>query len=353
MMWRMSIAQLRGDVGSVEPDAERLEAMTLRMPALRAWLYAATGRSDEAVRLINEVARGASYFSWALLSAEVASLVDNNELAERAYAAVSRHAEHNSLLWGPSGVVVFGQAQRAAGDLATQLGRSDEAARWYGAAIALGTTMQAPALISLATRGQASSVSATVVKTARTATTAAREAAPATTGAIGDIQIRREGEMWRVSSSTGVMMTLKDSKGLAYLDHLVARPRQELHVTQLVDLGDVSSDAGTVLDARAKAQYKRRLDDLRDQLEEARGFGDFARAERVEAELETIAEHLAAAVGLGGRDRKGGSHAERARINIQRRLRDAIDRIGEHDPALGRYLAATIKTGMFCVFAPV
>lgn len=351
MMWRMSIAQLRGDPGSVAPDAERLEAMTQRMPPLRAWLYAATGRRDQAVRLINEVARGASYFSWALFCAEVASLVDDDELAERAYAAVSRHAEHNSLLWGPSGVVVFGQAQRAAGDLATRLGRSDEAHRWYDAANALGTTMQAPALIALATRGQASAVSASAATTASTATAAARVAVPAR--AIGDIEVRREGEMWRVSSSTGVTMSLKDSKGLAYLGHLVSRPRQELHVTQLVDLGDVSSDAGTVLDARAKAQYKRRLDDLRDQLEEARGFGDFARAERVEAELETIAEQLAAAVGLGGRDRKVGSHAERARINIQRRLRDVIDRIGEHDPTLGRYLAATIKTGMFCTFMPI
>lgn len=353
MMWRMSIAQLRGDPGSVAPDAERLEAMTQRMPPLRAWLYAATGRRDQAVRLINEVARGASYFSWALFGAEVAALVDDDELAERAYAAVSRHAEHNSLLWGPSGVVVFGQAPRAAGDLATRLGRSDEAQRWYDAANALGTTMQAPALIALATRGHASAVSASAATTASAVTAAARAAVPATARAIGDIEVRREGEMWRISSSTGVTMTLKDSKGLAYLGHLVSRPRQELHVTQLVDLGDVSSDAGTVLDARAKAQYKRRLDDLRDQLEEARAFGDFARAERVEAELETIAEQLAAAVGLGGRDRKVGSHAERARINIQRRLRDVIDRISEHDLALGRYLAATIKTGMFCAFMPL
>ena len=58
-------------------------------------------------------------------------------------------------------------------------------------------------------------------------------------------------------------------------------------------------------------------------------------------------------MGLGGRDRKLGSHVERARINVQRRLRDAIQRIEEHDPALGRYLAATVKTGVFCSFTPV
>ena len=58
-------------------------------------------------------------------------------------------------------------------------------------------------------------------------------------------------------------------------------------------------------------------------------------------------------MGLGGRDRKLDSHVERLRINVQRRLRDAIQRIGEQDVALGRYLSATIKTGVFCTFSPV
>jgi hypothetical protein len=133
----------------------------------------------------------------------------------------------------------------------------------------------------------------------------------------------------------------------------VARPGQELHVTDLADLTDISADASAVLDPKAKAAYKARLESLREQLQEAQRFCDPARAEAAQAEIDAVADELARSVGLGGRDRKIGSQVERVRINVQRRLRDAVQRIEEHDQALGRYLAATIKTGTFCVFSPI
>jgi hypothetical protein len=47
-----------------------------------------------------------------------------------------------------------------------------------------------------------------------------------------------------------------------------------------------------------------------------------------------------------------GSHVERARINVQRRLKDVVRRVEEQDPALGRYLAAALQTGIWCSFRP-
>jgi hypothetical protein len=44
---------------------------------------------------------------------------------------------------------------------------------------------------------------------------------------------------------------------------------------------------------------------------------------------------------------------ERARINVQRRLKDAIASIGAFEPELGRYLGATVKTGSYCSFTPL
>ena len=44
--------------------------------------------------------------------------------------------------------------------------------------------------------------------------------------------------------------------------------------------------------------------------------------------------------------------AERARVNVQRRLKDAIRRIGELDPQLGEYLGWTVRTGTFCSYRP-
>jgi hypothetical protein len=57
------------------------------------------------------------------------------------------------------------------------------------------------------------------------------------------------------------------------------------------------------------------------------------------------AEQLAAALILGARDRHAASNVERARVNVQRRLKETIAGIAASDPVLSRYLKATTKTG--------
>jgi non-specific serine/threonine protein kinase len=74
------------------------------------------------------------------------------------------------------------------------------------------------------------------------------------------------------------------------------------------------------LDAEAKAAYKRRLEDLRDELDEAERFNDPLRAVRAREEIDAIVRQLAAATGLGGRQRAAGSHAERARLAVTKRI---------------------------------
>jgi hypothetical protein len=170
---------------------------------------------------------------------------------------------------------------------------------------------------------------------------------------------------------------LKSMRGLHCLAVLLRYPRREFHVSELVAscmqapipvsgitacgrLRDVSdqlvaagfSDAGPVLDAHAKAQYKRRLDDLRQELNEAKQFNDLGRAVQAQDEMHAIAQHLACAVGLGGRDRKTSSDAERARSAVTKRVKKAIQRINEVIPSLGHHLAARIKTGYFFSYNP-
>ena len=67
-------------------------------------------------------------------------------------------------------------------------------------------------------------------------------------------------------------------------------------------------------------------------MEEAERFNDPDRAARARSEMDTIAEHLAAAVGLGGRDRRATSEAERARSAVTKRIKEAINRIAEAIP---------------------
>ena len=181
--------------------------------------------------------------------------------------------------------------------------------------------------------------------------------------------VRREGDFWRVSFETKTVL-IRHSRGLSLLVHLLCNPEQEIHVSALdalipsdtgmavsssapVDapVGDLG-DAGEVLDAQAKASYRRRLGELREELEDAEACNDLGRAERVRAELEALTDQLRQATGLGGRSRRAASNADRVRVAVTRRIRAAITQIEKHHPPLGAHLAATIHTGYFCSYGP-
>jgi hypothetical protein len=167
---------------------------------------------------------------------------------------------------------------------------------------------------------------------------------------------------------------LKSMRGLHCLAVLLRNPGREFHVSELVgslmraaipasgsyrlrSVGDELvaagfSDAGPVLDTQSKAQYKRRLEDLRQDLSEAERFNDFDRGVKARDEMHAIMQHLASAVGLGGRDRRTSSDAERARSAVTKRIKKAIRKIGEAIPSLGHHLTVRIKTGYFFSYKP-
>jgi hypothetical protein len=189
--------------------------------------------------------------------------------------------------------------------------------------------------------------------------------------AAGNV-FRQEGEYWTVRYD-GSVVRLKDTKGLRQLARLLAQPGREFHAADLEAVegqgaraGPVGTraagaelgarpdlgNAGELLDATAKAAYKARLDDLRAELEEAERFNDPVRAAKARHERDFLVGELARAVGLGGRDRRAASHAERARLNATRAIRAAIANLARACPSLGRHLAATIRTGRYCCYAP-
>ena len=180
----------------------------------------------------------------------------------------------------------------------------------------------------------------------------------------------RKGDYWIIGYQRHVVF-LKATRGLHDLGLLLRNPGREFHVCDLVGQpvgsplvlgkgghatgawqGGLLSDAGPILDAQAKAEYRHRLDDLRRDLEEAERFNDLTRAERARDEMDALAEQLASAVGFGGRNRTIGSAAERARCAVTKRIKSSITRIGEAIPSLGSHLAARVKTGYFCSYSP-
>jgi hypothetical protein len=182
----------------------------------------------------------------------------------------------------------------------------------------------------------------------------------------------RQGDYWTIRYQ-GQVAILKATRGLDCLSYLLRRPGRDVHAIQLLAThvdpatpkllgslwragGDVVTaglqDAGPILDSKAKAEYKRRIDELRKEMEEAERFNDFYRAARAHSEMDAIAGHLAAAIGLGGRNRRASSDTERARSAVTKRIKKAISRIAKVIPTLGRHLAARIKTGYFCSYNP-
>jgi tetratricopeptide (TPR) repeat protein len=185
---------------------------------------------------------------------------------------------------------------------------------------------------------------------------------------------RQDGEYWTIAYD-GSVVRLKDTKGLRHLARLLAHPARELLAVDLetadgrpAGSGPVESrelagdgelegrpdlgDAGTMLDATAKAAYRARLGELRAEVEDAEGCNDPARAAKARDELDFLVAELARAVGLGGRDRRAASHAERARLNATRAIRAAMANLARANPALGAHLSSTIRTGRYCSYTP-
>jgi tetratricopeptide (TPR) repeat protein len=167
--------------------------------------------------------------------------------------------------------------------------------------------------------------------------------------------LRREGEFWTLAYE-GRVTRIADARGLHHLARLLANPGQEVHALDLAAGADrprsATTDAGPVLDAAAKAAYRARVTELREELTEAEAFADTARMERARAELDALTHELASAAGLGGRDRRAADDAERARVSVTKAIRSALRRIAQHDPGLAEHLDRTVHTGIFCSYQP-
>jgi cytochrome c553 len=166
----------------------------------------------------------------------------------------------------------------------------------------------------------------------------------------------------------GQTAILKSTRGLHCLAVLLHDPGREFHVRDLLSRPMNAStlpaavvlhdrrrepDAGIpMLDGHTKAECQRRLSELRQELKEAERFKDPQRKTEAQNEVQAIADYLASAVGLGGRDRKTSSDAERARSAVTKCVKNAIQKIGDAIPSLGYHLAARVKTGYFCSYNP-
>jgi tetratricopeptide (TPR) repeat protein len=383
-------------------------------PAL-AFFLAELGRIDEARTEFELLARGgfadaALDTNWATTIVYLSLtcyILRDRDRATLLYEMVRPYADRN-LVSGPPPVQCFGPASYYLGLLATAMGLADTALEHFEHAMSMSRNMGAkPALArsqaalgrwlltrdGRAERERAIELLRESFETARalgmeplrerteallseagTPPAAAVSAEPeivaaGTSPASG--RFIREGEYWSITYG-GAVSRFREAKGFRYLGHLLANPGKDFHVFDLAsavegspvtsvpaDTADASmtavsdlGDAGEVLDDKAKAAYRARLTELSEDLEEAERWADPERASRIREEIDALTDQLAAAVGLGGRDRKAASHAERERLRVTKSIRSAVRRIAESDAGLGRHLESAVRTGYFCSYSP-
>jgi non-specific serine/threonine protein kinase len=176
---------------------------------------------------------------------------------------------------------------------------------------------------------------------------------------------RLEGAYWTIAFK-GPTFRLIDAKGLRYVHRLLETPGVEVHVLDLELLGLAGATsppaaedglhagfpAGQLLvDQETLRRYRLRIEDLRDQIEEAEATNDPERAGRAREELEYLMEELDK-VTHHGKPRIQAGETERARVNVYRAIHSSIGKIREQDASLGHHLDHDIRTGTYCSYAP-
>lgn len=389
----LCLRRLQGRLDELEPA---LKSFAAQYPRLAAWRYALAytyAEQDQLDACRIEFERLATQ-AFADLPHDYTRLAALADMADVSVALGD--AQRGALLFDllapyadrcvvvGYGIACLGSLARPLASLAVLLGRRDDAARLFALALAtnerlgaqphvamtrfaLGRFLQTSTAESERAQGQVEIDTARRIAeslgmagllrkigrlgtTAETATVPVASAAPQATPA----HIEREGDYWTIQHG-GRTVRLKHIRGLSYLATLLAEPGRTFHVTELagVDGSAGSEGLGPLLDGRAKESYRRRLQALRERQEEAEAAQDFATAAIAREEIEQLAEQLAAAVGLGGRDRPVAAGTERVRIAVTKAIRTAERRIADHDPELGRYLELTVRTGAFCSYTPL
>jgi tetratricopeptide (TPR) repeat protein len=269
-------------------------------------------------------------------------------------------------------VLCGGAASRLLGLCALTLGQSEEAVGWLRQAVASNRRVGAAPFVARAQVELAAALRRRDgpgdAEEARRLLAEAAEAAAelglaGLAGEIANLQaqdtgvspdgprLRRDGQDWLLTMG-GRTVRLRHSKGLAQLAVLLANPGREISAVELAGGPPILAAPDPILDERARRAYRQRLAELDQALEGAAARGDATAAGGLEAERAALVAELKRATGLAGRRRGFSDEAERARVNVTRTIRQALNQVLAADPEAGRHLLASVHTGIRCSYRP-
>ncbi|HZX39611.1 MAG TPA: ATPase, partial [Streptomyces sp.] len=181
---------------------------------------------------------------------------------------------------------------------------------------------------------------------------------PAAQPATPHAEFRRDGAVWALAFA-GRIVHVPDAKGLRDLHTLLGHPGDDLPAVVLLDpaggeavVAAARFGADPVLDEEAKARYRRRLERLDVEIDRAGELGDDRRAAEFDRERSALLDELRTAAGLGGRTRRLGDEAERARKTVTARIRDTLRKLDALHPELAAHLRESVGTGSSCSYRP-
>jgi len=175
-----------------------------------------------------------------------------------------------------------------------------------------------------------------------------------------------EGEYWTIALD-GPPIRMADSKGLRYIHRLLQRPGVRMHAVELErldhttgrptgpDTEGLSTDWPSdqpLIDEQALDAYRRRADELREEIEEAERNIDPERASAARQQLAALVDEIRRAQRPGGKVGTMPGPVDRSRVNVTRTIRNAISKIRDKDDSLGHHLDREIHTGTYCVYDP-
>ena len=185
---------------------------------------------------------------------------------------------------------------------------------------------------------------------------------------------RLDGAAWTMSYAEETVH-FPDTKGFRYIALLLAEAGRQWSVEALlaaagngaavtVESASVAQGAelrtgnswaghvGPVIDEQAKRQYRARLQQIEEEMEDAGFLHDDARLATLTQEKEVLQREIFAAVGTQGKIRMAANGAEKASDAVSKAIRRATDLIGAEHPRLARHLRDAIKRGYTLSYEP-
>jgi tetratricopeptide (TPR) repeat protein len=371
-----TIAMMRGTAAMEALVTDEQPPVAQAPPLLfQAQILLAAGRREEARALFRAGLSegefpGPSRWEFRWMVAELAYGLGEVETARALRDELAGDADRFVVAAGA--VLCGGAASRLLGLCALTLGQPEEAVGWLRQAVASNRRVgaapfvaraQAELATALRRRDQADDAEEARRLLAEAAAAAAELGLAGLAGEIAALQakdleaaadrprLRRDGQDWLLTIG-GRTVRLRHSKGLAQLAVLLANPGREISAVELAGGLPIPAAPDPILDERARRAYRQRLAELDVALEGAAARGDATAAGGLEAERAALVAELKRATGLVGRRRGFSDEGERARVNVTRTIRQALNQVLAADPEAGRHLLASVHTGIRCSYRP-